>query len=195
MLRKNLLILSNIAIAFVLMVVACNMKTYELLDGSSRVPQNKNVYKNKLKFNASLLRLIDTNAVYEEYDTEYKTLKRLDTRNGRSVYKAYRFYSNGDLNCFGLYRGEELRKEQLDPAYKGYRGVYYSELGKIRYDLFAEIDQLQHIGKISGTITISGDTLLLKRDDVRGLNKMIYPLETYIKRKLPPEFLHHKANW
>lgn len=170
----------------VLVLAACNMKTYILLDKITSVPSDTSVYRNKSKFDVSLLQVIDTAVVYEEYEVE---------RSARRVYCVLRFYSNGYFNSFFVSKGEVLLPEQFDPNYSGQRGVYYKENDKIRYDLFAPIDELYHLGKISGTLTFSGDTLFMKRDDVRGINKMTYSVEIYIKRKLPPKYLQYKANW
>ena len=169
-------------------LLSCNMKTYSLLDKITDVPINTNVYKNKSKFSASLLKTIDTGVVYEEYDRSKNILMSLDKCTACRGYRIFRFYSNGCLNMFFFDRNSTLPVNEFDPLYAGYRGVYYSEDNKIRFDLFAEIDQRQHTGKLSATLTFSGDTMYLKRDDLSYT-------EIYIKRKLPPEYFIYQANW
>ena len=169
-------------------LLSCNMKTYKLLDGISRVPTEQSVYKNKIKFDTTLLAIIDTNAIYEEYDQELRILKRLNIHMGRGTYGVLRFYPNGCLNEFGLDRDKRLAKGDLNPLYHGYRGVYYNENSKIRFDLFAEVDQRQHIGLLKGTIYFNGDTMYFKRDDLSYK-------EIYIKRKVLQENLNYTADW
>lgn len=180
----------------VFLLLSCNMKTYKLLNKRTKVPVDATAYNNKSKFNSLLLNNVDTSVIYEEFDTRYNILKRLDNHIESSIYNVYKFYPNGCINNFYLdRRNEPIPINELNPLFTGYRGVYYSENNKIRYDLFAEIDQRQHTGKITGTLTFSGDTLYVKRDDRKGLNATDYSTEIYIKRKLPPEYFVYKADW
>lgn len=180
-------------VCFVLL--SCNMKIYKLKDKITDVPLEPIVYKNKLKFTTSLFNTIDTGFVYEEYDTDKKIPMSSDKCTSCRGYSIYKFYSNGCLNLFYFDRSSLLPISEFDPLYTGYRGVYYLENGKIRFDLFAEIDEWQKTGKITGTLTFSGDTLYVKRDDKKGINAISYPTRIYIKRKLPPEYFVFKANW
>jgi len=182
-----------LAIALVLM--SCNMKVYTLLDKIIDVPKNAEAYKNKLKFKATILNIIDTAVVYEEFDNEKKILKRLDQCTACRGYTIYKFYPNGCFNMFYFSRNSTLPTMEFDPQHTGYRGVYYTENGKIKYDLYAEIDDRQHTGKITGTLTISGDTLYVKRDNRKGIDATSYPARIYIKRQLPPEYFVYQANW
>jgi len=165
------------------------MKTVTLQNGRTKVPAKSDVYKNKDKFHKSLLTLIDTAVVYEEFNKQYNILQRLDNHIETSFYGCYRFYPDGRLNYFVLNRNKPSDLNDFNPEYRGYRGVYYSENDKIRFDLFAEIDDMQNIGKITGTLIIKGDTLYVMRDvDKRYI-------DIYIKRELPPGYLDYKANW
>ncbi len=185
-----------ILVGAVFCAVSCSvlhMKTYTLANGRSRVPADNSVYANKSKFDKSLLDIIDTEAIYEEYDTHYKTLSRLDTNVETATYGCYRFYPDGCLNFFTLNRNEAITALDFDPSYRGYRGVYYLENGKIHCDLFAEINQQQDIGKLTATLEFRGDTLLLQSDKTStGRNPQV---RIYIKRKLPEGYLKFKADW
>ncbi len=180
----------------VLCAVSCSilhMKTYTLANGRSRVPADNSVYANKSKFDQSLLDIIDTDAIYEEYNTHYKTLSRLDTNVETVTYGCYRFYPDGCLNFFTLNRNEVITAQDFDPSYRGYRGVYYLESRKIRRDLFAEINQQRDIGKLMATLEFRGDTLFLQSDKTSiDRNPQV---RIYIKRKLPEDYLNFTADW
>ena len=135
-----------------------------------------------------MLNTIDTSVVYEEYDRDKNVVMSFDKCTACRGYRIYKFYSNGCLNMFFVDRNSILPISEFNPLYTGYRGVYYIENNKTRFDLFAEIDQRQHTGKLKGTLTFSGDTMYLKRDDLNYT-------EIYIKRKLPLEYFTYKANW
>jgi hypothetical protein len=177
-----------ICIIFMLQLISCNMKTYKLLNNKTSVPSDINAYKNRSKFDVSLLNIIDTSVVYEEYDRNYNILKRTDSHKENSIYAVCRFYSNGCMNKFFIDRKTVLTPNEFDPLYAGKRGIYYKENNKIRFDLFAEIDQQRHIGRLTGALTFNGDTLYIKRDDLSYR-------EIFIKRTLPPEYFQYKANW
>lgn len=179
-----------------ILVLSCNIKSYTLLNKVTTVSKNVSVYKNKSKFvSALLLKEIDTSVVYEEYNLDKNILMRLDPCIECRVYSVYKFYPNGCFNAFYLNRDKILSAMEFNPLYGGKRGVYYSENNKIKYDLFAEIDEHQHLGKISGTLSFMGDTMYLKRDDVKGIDKTDYPKRIFLKRKLPPEYFVYKVNW
>ena len=192
---KKFFIINGFFVLLGLVLLSCNMKVYTLLDKATDVPKNEEVYGNKSKFNETILNTIDTNAVYEEYDTEKNILARLDPCTSCRGYLIFRFYPNGCLNMFYFKRNSTLPVKEFDPLYTGYRGVFYLENNKIRYDYFAEIDAQQHIGKISGTLSVVGDTLYVNRDDRKGLNATSYSPKIYIKRKLPAEYFVYKPGW
>ena len=172
------------------------MKVYTLLDKVTDVPKKNEVYKNKEKFNVSILNIIDTAVVYEELNTDKNLLERLVNCNGcHRKYLMYKFYPNGCFNVFSFRKDSSLSVNEFNPNYTGHRGVYYTENNKIKYDYFAGIDQRQHTGKITGTIRINGDTLYVKDDDRKGIDATTYSTEIYIKRKLPPEYFVYKADW
>lgn len=174
-------------ILLLLLMLSCGMKTYTLLDNRTKVPVESNVYMNRSAFNNSLLNIIDTGIVYEEYDTKYNVLTRLDSHVENRFYRVCKFYSNGNFNYFTIDKEAPLFKE-FDPSYSGYRGVYYQKNNLTRFDLFAGINQRQQIGKLTGTFIFKGDTMYLKRDDLAYTG-------IYIKRKMPPEFFTYKADW
>jgi len=165
------------------------MKTITLQNGRTKVPAKNNAYKNKMKSDNSLLKIVDINVVYEKFNKHYNVLQRLDTNVETKVYGVYRFYPNGKFNKFFIDKRDVFNKNDFNPRYNGYRGVYYWDKNQIRYDLFAESNELGWIGKLTGTFTFSGDTLYVKRD----VDKT--HIDIYIKRKLPPSYLDHKADW
>lgn len=186
--KKIYLVRSHTWGLIVLLFLSCQMKTYTLQNGKTKVPKKSSVYANKSKFEVSLLSIIDTTVVYEEFDIDKKILLRYDNDITTKFYGIYRFYSDGYFNLFIINREDVLDTNSFNPEYRGYRGVYYKEDNQIRYDIFTIINELGHIGKLSGTFKISSDTLLVNRD----VNK--YP-RMYIKRVLPSSFLNHQANW
>jgi hypothetical protein len=169
-------------------MTAC-MKTFTLQNGRTKVPTKTLVYKNKVNFEKALLNVVDTAVVYEEFNKRYNVLTRLDNHIETSFYAVYRFYPNGELNYFVLDRDRPQGTNDFNPEYKGYRGVYYSEKSKIKYDLFAPSNELRWIGKLTGEFTFSGDTLYVRRDESPK------EVDIYIKRTLPPEYFQYKANW
>lgn len=184
MINRYLIVILSITVLF-----GCRLQTYTLQDNITKVPSDTAVYKNKLKFDASLLSIIDTGVVYEQYSVERNSLYRTDTNFDTEFYGVFRFYSNGCFNSFILMRGDVLDTNTFSPEFSGYRGVYYKEKNKLRYDLFAESNELRHIGKLTGTFEFSGDTLYTIRD----VDKKY--VEVYIKRKLPMQYLNHTTNW
>lgn len=181
-------------VGLVLLMTAC-MRVYLLKDGITQVPIDPDVYENKIKFDKSLLDWIDTEAIYEEFDHQYKVLNRLDNHIETSIYATYRFYPDGRFNVFILDREMPLDSNTFNPEFNGYRGIYYKENGKIRYDYFSSISERGDIGKISGCFKFNGDTLYVKRDDIKGINRTIYPVNVYINRQLPLDYLDYKADW
>lgn len=188
MIFKRSYISKLLAGALVVLVTAC-MKTITLQNGRTKVPAKSDVYKNREKFDISLLNLVNTNVIYERFNKDYNVLQRLDTHIETSIYGAYRFYPDGRFNLFFLDRNKPNDPNAFNPEYSGKRGVYYSEKDQIRYDLFAEINQWGWTGKQSGTFRFSGDTLYVQRDE--------FPkeLDIYIKRELSPGYLNYNADW
>lgn len=172
----------------VLTLASC-MKTLTLQNGVTRIPADSSVYVNKIKFTKELLKVVDTNVVYESYNMRYQELDRLDTHREITHYYVYRFYPNGCFNCFVINKKKELDTVEFNPDYNGLRGVYYSETNKIRYDFFASINDHLDMGRITGEFIFSGDTLFVTRDDLPGNNRI------YIKRRLPAEYFQYKATW
>jgi hypothetical protein len=172
----------------VVLATAC-MRTFTLPDGITEVPAKPAVYKNKAKFDNSLPALIDTASIYEEFDQYYNVLRRLDTHIETSIYGAYRFYPNGTFNLFYHDRDKSLQPNDFNPDHNGYRGVYYSKENKFHFDLFAPGNELRWISKLTGAFRFSGDTLYVIRD----VDKK--HIRIYIRRELPHEYLHYKANW
>ena len=191
--RKSMLMFLVLLLA--VQLLACKMKINTLLNKTTTIPRDNAVYKNKTKFAVTLLQIVDTSVVYEEYNTGKNILMRSDPCIECRAYGVYKFYPNGCFNAFYLNRDKILSVTEFDPLYAGKRGVYYNENDMIRFDLFAEIDESQHIGKISGTLIFRGDTMYVKRNDRKGIDATEYPPRVFIKRKLPPEYFIYKANW
>lgn len=171
-----------------ILFVSCEMKTYTLSNGITKVPADTTVYKQKVKFDTSLLSIIDTAVIYEEYSIESGMLKRLDNDITHRFYGVYRFYLNGCLNYFVLDKEYLVDTSYFNPDYDGYRGVYYLERNKIRCDLFAGSNELGWIGKLPATMMFIGDTLYVYKDYSKYKS-------IYIKRELPIEYFNYKSNW
>lgn len=172
----------------ILCICSCSIKTYKLQNGITKVPVSEIAYINKAKFDSSLLAKVDISSLYEEYDFETKKLKSQNKEVGRNIYLGYKFYPNGFLNVFAFRKDSLATPKDFDPLYSGYRGVYYYENSKIRFELYAEIDDRQNIGKITGTLAFTADTMFVKRDD------LLYS-EYYVKKKLPLQYLEFKTLW
>ena len=164
------------------------MKTFTLQNSRTKVPAKAVVFKNRAKFDKTLLNVIDTGVIYEQFNQKYNVLQRLDTHLETSMYGAYRFYLDGRFNLFFIDRNKPLDPNDLNPDYNGKRGVYYRNENKIHYELFAEINQWGWVGKLTGSFTFEGDKLYVKRDKLEEV-------EIYVKRKLPREYFKYKANW
>ena len=184
--------LKALVLLFILVVLTfgCEMKTYTLQNGRTKVPVDSTVYKNKSKFDKNLLTIIDTGVVYEVYNVESKTPVRLDMDYTHRFYGVYKFYSNGCLNYFTLDRNEPIDTTTFNPNYDGKRGVYYKEGNQIRYDLYAESNQQGHIGLLTGTFVFSNDTLYKYT-----YSDYLKQPSIYIKRRLPTGYLDYSANW
>lgn len=167
----------------------CEMKHYTLKDGITKVPFDSAAYINKSKFNPSLLSIIDTATIYEKYNKEVNLPYRQDKDVTHRIYGVYKFYSNGYLNYFVLDRDSSLSVNDFNPEYNGYRGVYFIENNKVRYNLYAGSNELGHIGKLTGTFVFSNDTLYNYRDANKNF------VDVYIKRKLPSDFVTYSAKW
>ena len=163
------------------------MKTYTLLNGITKVPVEKSKYDNKSKFNVNLVSTVDTNVVYEAFNTYKGILSRLDDE-ANSFYGAYKFYSNGYFNLFILKKHARLNSN-MNPEYEGYRGVYYEEDGKIKYDLYSLVNQHQTLGRSSGEFIFKQNRLYIVGPGKNNYNDL------YLKRELPEDFIYYKPNW
>ena len=172
-----------------LQLIGCVIKSYTLQNGVTKVPYNSDLFKNKSKFDKSILAIVDTSVIYEEFNQRYNVLSRFDTNLETRIYDVYRFYSDGKFNNFLLDRKKQIDVNDFNPEFNGYRGVYYLENGKIKFDLFAESNELGWLGELNGTFTFIGDTLYVKnREAPNNIN-------IYIKRKLPSKYLQFNGNW
>jgi hypothetical protein len=179
-----------LAIVLLTVLASCGMRTTRLGNNTTRIPKNTSVYKNRAKFNAEVLRYIDTSVVYEEIgyvDRLNKDSLICYRQEGSHLYCAfYRFYSNGFMNNFNMNADAPLTPKQFDPAYNGYRGVYYIEKGKIKTEIFGPVNQLYQTGKLEYTVFVKGDTLTV------WMHKSEWYPRVYVKRKLSPEYLNYK---
>lgn len=171
----------KICLCFIACVLAgCNAKNRVLADGISRVPVDENAFKNRKYFDASLLKVIDTNALYSE---ENPDTDRFNTY--------YRFYSNGNVSLFHIKGGGSIKAGYLDPANAGTRGVYYSKNGKIHMDLFTTVGYgFSAVYDVTTDILVVEENKLMRYDDKDD----IYP-DIYIKGNIPPGAEHFTADW
>lgn len=165
-----------------LVLFGCGLRTNILLDGKTKVPAKKKVYSNKAMFKDSLLSIIDTSVIYEEYDLNKKIFYRLDSKNKTKSYGVLRFYSNGNFNQFLILQGEAIDSNTFNPIFSGLRGVYYLEKGEVKFDLFGAKNSRGWIGKLPGNITVSGDTLFVYYELARKTR-------VFVKRNIQPKFL------
>ena len=176
--------------------VSCSTKVL-LNDGYTKTPSNPRVFKNRIYFNKSVLSSIDTNAIYEELQTnqyngfekQENILARHNYQNSNTVYGVYKFYGNGNFNLFSLDRTKpELTAEMFDPALTGWRGVLYTKKNKILGDIFTQTGQMNwQSGIQTYEFSVVGDTLFV---EFKNLHKY-----TYVKRKIATSILNHNANW
>ncbi|MDR3328392.1 MAG: hypothetical protein LBT04_09875 [Prevotellaceae bacterium] len=145
-----------------------------------------------------LLHLVDTAAIYvEQYSYETKNKNSFDRQNDKNIYRTdywygmYKFYSKGEVNCFFFEDNYNILPKDLNPEYKGYRGVYYRENSVIKMDLFIVVGEHIQWGMEANILKFEGDTLLVKRIVKLDPRKVT----VYVKRKLPKEYLIYKADW
>jgi hypothetical protein len=148
---------------------------------------NRSVYKNKRDVHLSLFNYIDTNVVYEKIDYEY-FISNGKYRN--TNYCLLRFYPNGNFNEFYVPRNTtDLNIVDLDPNYRGTRGVYFMLDNKIRFEHFAPTSELGTIGKQRGHILVRGDTLILNTEKPAAFS------EVFVRKILPKNLLRYNADW
>lgn len=190
--KKNLIILFVLATT-----ISCGIKTFKLKNGYSRAAINEKVYSNKKYFEKSVLKDINTEIIYEEYNTTFykgnkpvSVLARKNNENPHTSYGVYKFYKNGNFNLFVLDRNNpELKSNMFDPEFTGWRGVLYSKNNEIKGDLITQVSGMGDIGIIKQTFEFRGDTLLIKEKG-KSFRKRIY-----IKRKIPIDLLKNNAEW
>jgi hypothetical protein len=156
------------------------MKTMTLENGRTKVPVEAEVYRNRSKFNESLLKIIDTSVVYKHVSIYGISSK---------AYWVYRFYPNGQFNLFIIDADRSSGEKDFDPKFNGYRGVYYLEKNRIRFDRFGPINENRQTGKLTGTFNFNGDTLFVVEDKNKPYSK------SCIKYVPPPEYMQYKADW
>jgi hypothetical protein len=169
-----------------------------LNNGRTKVPANKNYFKNKQYFNESLLKVIDTAAVYEEKYSYRSFEKDFTSINNEKSYRTdgwtsiYKFYSNGCVNYFSFKNGYEIEKNDLNPEYNGYRGIYYIDnKGNIKIDEFVIVGYgfTTLYGMDAMKVEIRGDTILTKRLHAPT------SIRVYTKKELPKEYFQYKSDW
>jgi hypothetical protein len=125
---------SCIFFVFSVLIISCGVKTKYLKNNRTKVPFKNTFFKNKVLFNKSLLSRIDTNAIYieeDQYKSSSDSFKKTEDFKDFGYLKdnyigAYKFYSNGNVNYFVLNANYEIIKQNdLDPNFRGSRGVYY----------------------------------------------------------------------
>jgi hypothetical protein len=191
MIKRTKHLISIFALFTIFTILSCKIKVYTLQDKITVVPKNLDVYTNKVKFKQSLLVLIDTASVYEEFNEN--RLERLNIcKSCHQRYLVYKFYPNGCFNIFSFWKDTLPLADKINPNYSGVRGVYYLEDNDIKLDAFSTIGNLHYYGISTRTLKISGDTLFIK---ITNKNDSNYQTNIYIKRKLPKEYFQYKANW
>lgn len=194
---KKTLIMKHITFIITFIVfISCSSKVL-LNDGYTKVPSNPKVFNNRIYFNKSVLAIIDTNAIYEEFQTnqyngfekQQNILARHNYQNSNTVYGVYKFYSNGNINLFYIDRTKpELTAQTFDPALTGWRGVLYTKKNKILGDIFTQTGQMNwQAGIQTYEFSVVGDTLFV---ELKNLHKY-----SYVKRKIDPTILNHNTNW
>jgi len=141
--RKSAIILIS------LLTFSCGMKTFILQNGFSKAPINPSQYIERKTFDITLMKIIDTDAIYEEYSDKYTVIKKYD-----NYVSFLRFYSNG---CFNIFYSDKniVEKDMFDPKKSGYRGYYNRINSEIKFDKFGEINQMKAYGKLSGSCPVS----------------------------------------
>src|ERR1044072_4003723 len=133
-------------------LVSCGMRKVYLGNNTTAVPKNTKAYKNRVRFDSTVLKNIDTSIVYEEIgylhmDSLWLRRKAPFTSH-YTHYGVLRFYSNGFMNEFIVDSTKPLIPKNFDPAYAGYRGVYYRKKSHIQIELLGPVNGLQHMGKL-----------------------------------------------
>jgi hypothetical protein len=176
-----------VTIILLVALAACGIRGTRFGDTRVWVPKNNNAYSNRAKFDSSVFRYIDTGVVYEDIGVKdnsglhFRWFKTYEMYN----YGILRFYPNGFLNLFVVYKDPPWSPKQFDPDSNGARGIYYKEGNNIKGECFAGGRRMK---KHKMDISVSGDTLFItwsyfnKRQDV------------YVKKKLPPEFLKYRIS-
>jgi len=138
-----------------LMLSSCGIRTFYLKDSDVlKAPLNPTKYVEINEFNESLYTLIDTETIYKEDNN-----KALNDE----YYWVLKFYPNGRFNLFIINdNNTKLYTEKtFDPKYHGYRGYYNLKDGIIKFNAFLITKELRGMGKVSGTIKIEGDVLII----------------------------------
>lgn len=190
------------SILFFLITISCGVKNHPILDDKiTVVPINNKIFKNKNLFDKSLLKLIDTTAIYIEdynYQSSEKDFKNVNnkvyhTRNYHNV--CYKFYGNGCFNSFSTYGADyfnSVSTEDVNPIKTGNRGVFYKKNNQIQMDEFGVVGYnlfSKEYGINTSIIEIKGDTLFKKsKFDMKTVT-------VYLQKKLPKEFLIYKSEW
>lgn len=170
-------------------LLSCNGQRYVTLNNLVKIPNKSSMYNNIYKFDDKLLKFIDVDIVYEEFDLTENMPKSLDFKDVRNLFEVIRFYSNGYLSEFAFKKEDTFNGNSFNPSVKGIRGLYYWEKNKIKYDIFVRTNGMGYMGKVSGEFVIKGDTLIDYPD-----NKNQGPYY-YIKRKIPIVYLDYQVDW
>src|ERR1044072_1041854 len=132
-------------------LVSCGRRKVYLGNNTTAVPKNTKAYKNRVRFDSSVLKDIDTSMMYEEigyYHMDSLWIRKDLFTSHYIYYGVLRFYSNGFVNEFIVDSTKPLTPKNFDPAYAGYRGVYYRKKSHIQLELLGPVNGLQHMGKL-----------------------------------------------
>jgi hypothetical protein len=187
----------NLLLVIIIAISCDSPKSILLGDNITKVPLDNIIFNHKQPL-SKISKDIDTLALYEEF-TEYDYTsterikidipERLNIKEPRSVYKAYRFYENGCVNLFFFGKEDSLTKEKLNPQFSGYRGIIFKLNDQIIIDCYVRMGELGYGGVLRSYVEIKGDTLIItrKRDKLH--------IEYFIKQKIPKEWLIYKSDW
>lgn len=190
-LYSHCMIIRFLIITLLFLASGCKVQTMLLENGITTVPISKEL--SKTRFSAVELDSlqIDTSVIYESLDPFTNALDRLEIDDSYNSYSCFRFYENGCINYFVLSKDEDdFVPEQFDPNYNGYRGIYYLQNGKVKYELYGIKGEGLKFGKMSGEFSFDGDNLFQHRNIHTA-----YSTRKFIKREIPLEFLDFEADW
>ncbi len=179
-----------VRLLFLLLFLSCgSLKTIELKDGVTDVPAEKDFFDTNYreKYKIKNIAGIDYNAIYmEEYYINHKG--KMISIKDYFVETGIRFYENGCVNQFDIYKGLESDQIDLNPDITGGRGICYFLDNRYMMAMVTITGEYYKIGIYNPEIKLKGDTLfLLKKGS--NYNRVL------IKKPLSKKNQEYTANW